>query len=199
MGTDNLGVAPDGAGFCIMCGAQLESAHRFCWSCGAPRWVPEPDDERHPIAAGAAPDERPPAVAGTPANRAVAPQESADLGVLPWFFGAGALFFLFWATQPAAQLVAPAGRAQLMQGFAKQGYGAADQPLMLAVYGFLVLGGFLVAAGLHATAFYGLRKVRRWGWLAAVVIAGFWSLLVVGIPVLRRLLSPPVRHAYGVD
>lgn len=190
---------PHGAGFCIMCGAQLESAHRFCWSCGAPRWAPEADDGGRHAAADAPTPSRPPPGPGTPANRPAAAQQNADLGLMPWFFAAGALFFLFYATQPLAELVAPAGRAQLMQNLAKQGISAADQPWMAALGGSLALALCLVGAALHATAFYGLRRVRRWGWLAAVVIAGFWSLLVVGIPVLRRLLSPPVRQAYGVD
>jgi hypothetical protein len=121
------------------------------------------------------------------------------LGLLPWFYAAGAIFFLMWATQALAVFVSPAGRAQLIDDIAKQGYTAAQQPWVLLGQGFFVLGAALIAAALHATAFYGLRRLRRWGWLAAVVIAGFWSLLLVGIPILRRLLSPPIRHAYGVD
>jgi hypothetical protein len=132
--------------------------------------------------------------------QSVAPRsEPATLGLLPWFYAAGAIFFLLWATQALAYFVSPVGRGQLMSDIAKQGYSSAAQPWVLAAQGLFLLGAALIAAGLHATAFYGLRRVRRWGWLAAVVIAGFWSLLVVGIPVLRRLLSPPVRHAYGVD
>lgn len=126
-------------------------------------------------------------------------RERVTLGLLPWFYAAGAVFFLIWATQALAVFLSPAGRAQLLSEIARQGYSAAEQPWVLVGQGVFVLGAELVAAGLHATAFYGLRRVRRWGWLAAVVIAGFWSLLVVGIPVLRRLLSPPIRHAYGVD
>jgi hypothetical protein len=127
------------------------------------------------------------------------PRETVTLGLLPWFYAAGAVFFLIWATQALAVFLSPTGRAQLLDDLSKQGYPAAEQPWVLAAQGFFVLGAAVIAAGLHATAFYGLRRVRRWGWLAAVVIAGFWSLLVVGIPVLRRLLSPPIRHAYGVD
>jgi hypothetical protein len=188
-----------GAGFCIMCGAQLETGHRFCWSCGAPRWAPEAgedDDSRRPAHL----DQRPPPMPGTPARRSIAAApEPTTLGLLPWFYAAGAVFFLVWATQALAVFASPTGRGQLMSDLAKQGYSSAIRPWVLVGQGFFVLGASLVAAGLHATAFYGLRRVRRWGWLAAVVIAGFWSLLVVGIPVLRRLLSPPIRHAYGVD
>src|SRR5207248_1549393 len=35
------GMSLHGSGFCILCGAHLETGHRFCWSCGAPRWAPE--------------------------------------------------------------------------------------------------------------------------------------------------------------
>jgi hypothetical protein len=187
-----------GSGFCIMCGAHLETGHRFCWSCGAPRWSPDVAEDE---AGRQAPqDQRPPPVPGTPPVEPVAVRrDTPTLGLLPWFYAAGAVFFLVWATQALAVFVSPIGRGQLMNDIAKQGYSTALQPWVLVGQGFFVLGAALVAAVLHATAFYGLRRVRRWGWLAAVVIAGFWSLLVVGIPVLRRLLSPPIRHAYGVD
>jgi hypothetical protein len=191
-------MALHGSGFCIMCGAHLETGHRFCWSCGAPRWTPEAAGDEGTRLAPA--DQRPPPIPGTPAvHPASPPRQPVTLGLLPWFYAAGAIFFLVWATQALAVFVSPTGRAQLVNDIAKQGYTAAEQPWVLAGQGFFVLGAALIAAGLHATAFYGLRRLRRWGWLAAVVIAGFWSLLLVGIPVLRRLLSPPIRQAYGVD
>ena len=127
------------------------------------------------------------------------PRQPVSLGLLPWFYAAGAVFFLVWATQALAYFLSPTGRAQLMSDIAKQGYTTSQQPWVLVAQGFFVLGVAVIAAGLHAVAFEGLRRLRRWGWLAAVIIAAFWSLLVVGIPVLRRLLSSPVRHAYGVD
>jgi hypothetical protein len=181
-------VALQATGYCIMCGAQLEAEHRFCWSCGAPRWVAESADAE-PAAAGSEPAMLPAAPRPQPVN----------LGVLPWFYAAGALLFLFWATEELAVFASPVGRAQILREIARQGYPADQQPWILAGQGVLVLGALLTVAALHAVAFFGLRNLRRWGWLAAVVIAGFWSLLVVGIPVLRRLLSPPVRQAYGVD
>jgi hypothetical protein len=191
-------MALHGSGFCIMCGARLETGHRFCWSCGAPRWTPETAGENGTPLAQAG--QHPPPVPGTPAIHAASPpRQPVTLGLLPWFYAAGAIFFLMWATQALAVFVSPAGRAQLIDDIAKQGYTAAQQPWVLLGQGFFVLGAALIAAALHATAFYGLRRLRRWGWLAAVVIAGFWSLLLVGIPILRRLLSPPIRHAYGVD
>jgi biotin transporter BioY len=57
----------------------------------------------------------------------------------------------------------------------------------------------LVIAALHAIAFYGLRDRKRWGWVAAVLVAGAWSLVLVGIPVLAILLRPSTRRAYGVS
>jgi hypothetical protein len=70
---------------------------------------------------------------------------------------------------------------------------------VLTAYWIVLIGGSLVAAGLHGAAFYGLRRFRRWGWIAAVVVAALWSLLIVGIPVLIRLVSRNVRQAFGVD
>ena len=69
----------------------------------------------------------------------------------------------------------------------------------LTGYVAVFVGGLLVAAALHGSAFYGLRRFRRWGWIAAVVVASLWSLLIVGIPVLLRLLNRNVRQAFGVD
>lgn len=214
-------MAPHAPGYCIMCGVQLETGHRFCWSCGAPRWVAESADaepaagsqapaagsqapaagSQPPAAGSQAPaDRRPPPVPGTPPMLPAAQRpQPFNLGVLPWFYAAGALLFLFWATEELAVFASPVGRAQILREIARQGYPADQQPWILAGQGVLVLGALLTVAALHAVAFFGLRSLRRWGWLAAVVIAGFWSLLVVGIPVLRRLLSPPVRQAYGVD
>ncbi|HYL08958.1 MAG TPA: hypothetical protein VEU76_10430 [Candidatus Udaeobacter sp.] len=54
------------------------------------------------------------------------------------------------------------------------------------------------AAALHACAFYGLRRFRPWGWVAAVITAVAWSLVLVGIPVLVFLLQRPTREAYGI-
>jgi hypothetical protein len=183
-----------------MCGVELNPDHRFCWSCGAPRWTPEAEAGS---GTGAGPaEQRPPPVPGTPALTPTLPpraQRSASLGPLPWFFAAGSIFFLVWSTEALAYFLSPTGRGQALDELAKQGYSGSTKIWGLALQAFFALGLGLMAAALHAAAFYGLRRLRRWGWLAAVVVAGFWSLLLVGIPVLRRLLSPPVRHAYGVD
>ena len=111
-----------GTGFCIMCGAHLETGHRFCWSCGAPRWAPdEGEPDGRPPAVG---DQRPPPVPGTPAMQAIASHtEPPTLGLLPWFYAAGAVFFLVWATQALAVFVSPIGRGQLVTDIAQQGLG----------------------------------------------------------------------------
>lgn len=193
-------VATDGTGYCIHCGARLEATHRFCWSCGAARWAPEGE------AAPAAPPEpeRAPPTPGTSvfAQRrasAAAPAPVTSLGLLPWFYAAGAVLFLVEATQVLAYLLSPGGRSQLVAELARQGVAASMQGEVLAGYAVFLVGGSLVAAALHGTAFYGLRRFRRWGWIAAVVVAALWSLLIVGIPVLVRLVSRPVRQAFGVD
>ena len=41
-----------------------------------------------------------------------------------------------------------------------------------------------------------LRK--PWGWIAAVIVAAAWSLLLVGIPMLILLSRTSTRHAYGI-
>jgi hypothetical protein len=189
-----LHVAQEELRYCIQCGSVLEDGHRFCWSCGAARWTPPPparaDGDRAPPTPGTA-------VFG---SRPAAPEAPVvSLGVLPWFYAAGAVLFLIEATQGLAYLLSPGGRAQLATELARQGISAAVQSQILAVYWVLLIGGSMVAAVLHGAAFYGLRRFRRWGWIAAVVVAALWSLLIVGIPVLVRLVNRNVRRSFGVD
>jgi hypothetical protein len=188
-------LATDGTGFCISCGARLEAAHRFCWNCGVARWTPD--------ATAAAPEpERAPPTPGTSvfgAPRAAAATPAVSLGLLPWFYAAGAVLFLIEATQVLAYLLSAGGRSQLAAELTRQGVAASVQGEVLVGYAVFLVGGSLVAAALHATAFYGLRRFRRWGWIAAVVVAALWSLLIVGIPVLVRLVNRNVRQAFGVD
>ena len=180
-GEHNLGMERESPVYCIECGAQLETEHKFCWNCGAERWrgpaaeVPEPAESERP---------------------SLAP---ASLGALPWFFAAGAIFFLIWVTQTAAVFAAPAGRAQLASNLAASGVNPQQRTLLLALFGALMIGAGLALAALHGAAFYGLRRQRRWGWTAAVLVAGLWSLVIVGIPVLLRLLARNTRQAFGVD
>jgi hypothetical protein len=191
-------VATEGTGYCINCGARLESVHRFCWSCGAARWTPESEPARP-----AEPERAPPTPGTSVFNpRPATPVPAApvtSLGLLPWFYAAGAVLFLVEATQVLAYLLSPGGRSQLSAELSRQGIGASMQGEVLAGYAVFLVGGSLVAAALHGAAFYGLRRFRRWGWIAAVVVAALWSLLIVGIPVLVRLVSRNVRQAFGVD
>lgn len=177
-------MGPEEAGYCIACGARLEPAHRYCWSCGAPRWTQLPPS----LPGGGGPS-------GPDGGR-----RAADyLGLLPWFYAAGAIFFLIWATQALAVFLSPAGRASLAATMSAQGIAPSMQPGLLVAYGVLLVGAALFAAALHGAAFYGLRRHRRWGWMSAVVVAALWSLLVVGIPVLLRLVDRNVRRSFGVD
>ena len=74
-----------------------------------------------------------------------------------------------------------------------------DFVTILVIYAAIVLIIEATAVAAHATAFYGLRKMRAWGWIAAVVVAGAWSLILVGIPLLVFLLRRPTREAYGIS
>jgi len=68
---------------------------------------------------------------------------------------------------------------------------------LLVTYAVLLTVVLLLAAALHALAFYGLRRRRRAGWAVAVILAGRWSLLVIGIPFLCLLLRRDTRQAFG--
>jgi hypothetical protein len=116
---------------------------------------------------------------------------------LPWLFAAGAVFWLIELTQFAAILSAPAGRAQLVQSLANAGL-ARNATGMLVVESVIVVFLETCAIALHAAAYYGLRKFRAWGWVAATIVAAGWSLLLVGIPVLVVLLQRRTRALYGI-
>ncbi len=116
---------------------------------------------------------------------------------LPWLFAAGAVFWLIELTQFAAVISAPAGRQQLVQSLANTGL-TRDATGMLVVESVIVVFLEACAIALHAAAYYGLRKFRAWGWVAATVASAGWSLVVVGIPVLVLLLQRRTRALYGV-
>jgi hypothetical protein len=175
---------PGDPSFCIQCGQRLESAHRFCPGCGSPRWSPPPQSEPGLPPVPAAP---PPAAVPAQPPRA-----------LPWIFAAGAILALVSAAQAAAVLASGAGRAQLAQQLASGGMSPVNDRLVVAFAGGQLLF-YVLAAGLHALAYYGLRSRRRWGWLAALLLAGLWSLVLIGIPLLYVLLRPSTRRAYGID
>ncbi len=116
---------------------------------------------------------------------------------LPWLFAAGAVFWLIELTQFAAVLSAPTGRAQLVQSLASTGL-TRDATGMLVVESVIVVFLEACAIALHAAAYYGLRKFRAWGWVAATVTSAGWSLVVIGIPVLVFLLQRRTRAVYGI-
>jgi hypothetical protein len=127
-----------------------------------------------------------------------APAVSPWLRRLPYLFAAGAIFWLVNLTQSAALAAAPAGRAQLENTLISAGL-TRNASAFLAVYFVIVFAFEAIAAGLHGAAFYGLRSRRWWGWVVAVIVAGAWSLVLVGIPVLVVLLRRQTRQAYGVQ
>jgi hypothetical protein len=176
-----------GAGFCIYCGARLDASHLYCWKCGAKRWLPEEKPQ---------PD-RPPPMAGTPAFQAprIGPQPAPR--ALPWltvFFAAGAVYFLVGLSQTAAFLFSGHGREQLLSSLAQEAVPQSLRIPVLAVQTALIV----IAAVLHSAAFFGLRGRRRWGWVIATLVAGIWSLVLIGIPLLYLLLRPSTRRACGM-
>ena len=161
-------------GRCAACGAGLEARHRYCWNCGAARPAP---------AARAEPTEDP----------------RPRLRALRIFFAAAAVFWLINLAQGLALFLAPNGRAQLAQQLSQSGVPQTtlSETLMLsAVFTVLILVG---GAAINAAAFYGLGLRRPAGWVAAVLAAVMWSLVLVGIPVLYLLMKRSTRRACGVD
>jgi hypothetical protein len=126
------------------------------------------------------------------------PAPSRYLKWLPYLFAAGAIFWLVQLTQAAAMVAAPAGRDQLQSALANAGI-TRNVSSVLVLYLAVVFFFEVVAVVLHGTAYYGLKRLRIWGWIAAVIVAGAWSLVVVGIPVLVFLLQRQTRQAYGVS
>jgi hypothetical protein len=116
---------------------------------------------------------------------------------LPYVFAAGAVFWLVQMTQFAAWLAAPVGRDQFHQTLLNGGI-TEDFVTILVVYATIVLTVEGLAVAAHATAFYGLRRRRPWGWIAAVIVSGGWSLILLGIPILVFLLQKTTRQSYGV-
>jgi hypothetical protein len=166
--------------YCIICGERLQPGHQFCPACGAERWSPLlPGSPPPPPAVG--PDVEPAPVPG-----------------LAWVYAAGAVTWLLLVAVDAGQVAAAPTRAQMAADVLKGGYNGNLFLPMLVFYAALTVLVPLVIAVLHGVAFYGLRARSRWGWLAAVVVAGAWSLVLVGVPVLATLLRPSVRRAYGV-
>ncbi|TMB42426.1 MAG: hypothetical protein E6J53_09785 [Chloroflexi bacterium] len=117
---------------------------------------------------------------------------------LPYLFAAGAVFWLVELAQLSAVIAAPVGREELKQALLKAGL-TSDINVWLAVETGLVFLFEVTATALHATAYYGMRKLRLWGWIAAVMVAVGWSLVLIGLPVLIFLLRRPTRQAFGIS
>jgi hypothetical protein len=117
---------------------------------------------------------------------------------LPFVFAAGAVFWLVELVQFAAIVAAPAGRDQLQQALVDAGI-KQDISTVLVVESVIVFVFEGVAATLHAAAYFGLRKLRPWGWIAAVIVSAAWSLALVGIPVLVVLLRRETRQSFGIS
>jgi hypothetical protein len=145
---------------------------------------------------------RPPPGAGSQPFEPTPPKQPAQappaaLRWLPFVFGAGAVFWLVQLAQFAAIIAAPAGRDQLHQALVQSGV-KGDLSTLIVIEAVLVFFFVIVAAFLHAIAYFGLRARRPWGWIAAVIVAAAWSLLLVGIPVLVVLIRSSTRRIYGV-
>ncbi|TMF94056.1 MAG: hypothetical protein E6I05_04550 [Chloroflexi bacterium] len=126
------------------------------------------------------------------------PAQTGPVRWLPYLFAAGAVFWLVELTRFGAYLAAPAGRDVLTQALVNGGFtgnvntALAGESVMIFFFG-------LAAAVLHGAAYYGLRRLRIWGWIAAVIVAAGWSVVLVGIPILIILLRRSTRQAYGIS
>jgi hypothetical protein len=145
------------------------------------------------------PSTRPPPGAGSQPFEPSPPRQapSPRLRWLPFIFAAGAVLWLVQLAQFAAIVAAPAGRDQLQQAVVQAGV-KGDVSTLIVIEVAVVFFFVVAAACLHATAYFGLRAHRPWGWIAAVIVAAAWSVILVGIPVLYVLLKSSTRHAYGI-
>ena len=117
---------------------------------------------------------------------------------LPFVFAAGAVFWLVVLVQFAAIAAAPAGREQLHQSLVNAGV-TQNVWTVVIVESTIVVAFEVSAAALHAAAYFGLRRLRSWGWIAAVIVTAAWCLVLVGIPVLVVLLRRTTRQVYGIS
>ena len=116
---------------------------------------------------------------------------------LPYLFAAGAVLWLVELTRFAAYLVAPAGREVLKQALIDGGI-TRNLDSTLTTESVLIFFLGTAAVVLHAAAYYGLKRLRVWGWITAVIVSSGWSLVIVGIPILVLLLRRSTREAYGL-
>jgi hypothetical protein len=117
---------------------------------------------------------------------------------LPYLFAGGAVLWLVELTRFAAYLVAPGGRQLLKQALADGGI-TGNLDATLAGESVLIFFLGTTAIVLHGAAYYGLKRVRLWGWITAVIVASAWSLVLLGIPILILLLRRSTREAYGLS
>ncbi|MFI5282897.1 MAG: zinc ribbon domain-containing protein [Candidatus Dormibacterales bacterium] len=176
--------------FCVNCGAELGEDHRHCPRCGTARWVPPQTT----------PELRPPPGPGTQSFHPVVarPVQSPRLRLLPYIFAMGAVFWLIELAQFAAVVAAPAGRDQMQQALVNAGI-TQDVTTVVVFESVIGLALTAAAAALHSAAYFGLRRVRPWGWITAVIVATAWSLVLVGIPILVLLMRRDTRAAYGIS
>ena len=116
---------------------------------------------------------------------------------LPYLFAAGAVLWLVELTRFAAYLVAPAGREVLKQALIDGGI-TRNLDATLTTESVLIFFLGTATVVLHAAAYYGLKRLRVWGWITAVIVSSGWSLVIVGIPILVLLLRRSTREAYGL-
>jgi hypothetical protein len=67
----------------------------------------------------------------------------------------------------------------------------------LAISGLEIAAAALLAL-LHAVAYHGVTGFRRGGWVVGVVVAGLWSLVLIGLPALYVMLLRSTREAFGL-
>jgi hypothetical protein len=116
---------------------------------------------------------------------------------LPYLFAAGAVLWLVELTRFAAYLVAPAGREVLKQALIDGGI-TRNLDATLTTESILIFFLGTAAVVLHGAAYYGLKRLRVWGWITAVIVSSGWSLVIIGIPILVLLLRRSTREAYGL-
>jgi hypothetical protein len=122
---------------------------------------------------------------------------SRPLRWLPYLFAAGAVLWLVELVRFAAYLAAPAGREVLKQALADGGI-TGNLNAILTTESVLIFFIGTTAVVLHGAAYYGLKRLRLWGWITAVIVSAGWSLVLVGIPILVLLLRRSTREAYGL-
>ena len=94
--------------------------------------------------------------------------------------------------------MAPAGREVLKKALADGGI-TRNVNEILVLESVLIVFVCMSAVALHAAAYYGLKRIRVWGWITAVIVSAGWSVMLLGIPVLVFLLRRSTREAYGIS